>query len=107
MGSGFGTWIKTERIIINVSCYGYNSGSEGYELLCLSVRGLIGKGTKEDDRLWRFLKETLAVDDVRRLQSLSQVKTGMGLVRAWLRTALNERTLENSLTQLLREDKLR
>jgi sorting nexin-29 len=71
-----------------------------------SLMGLIGKGGKEDDRLWKFVRECLSVDDVKRLQSLAQVKTGLGFVRAWLRAALNERTLEYALTEMLRDEKL-
>ena len=64
--------------------------------------------SRGDDRLWQFVREFLTHVDCERLQSLTQVHTSLGWSRAWLRSALNERTLEDLLREMLnQEEKLR
>lgn len=64
--------------------------------------------SRGDDQLWQFVREFLPHTDCERFQSLTQVHTSRGWSRAWLRSAMNERTLEDVLGEMLgTEEKLR
>lgn len=68
-------------------------------------KGLSGIGKGETPRnLWTIAKLTLSPDEVQRFSKLSHVATDVGRGRAWLRAAINERTLENYLHILLAEE---
>ena len=89
------TGVCVGRCVVHCWSFGYPS------------RGFMGK-SREDDRLWQFVREFLTHADCERLQSLSQVRTSLGSARAWLRSALNERMLESLLNEMLyTEEKLR
>ena len=47
--------------------------------------------------LWPLAKICLSSDEVQRFIQLGRVTTDIGRGRAWLRSAINERTLENYL----------
>lgn len=72
-------------------------------------KGLAGIGKSESSgNLWTVAKLSLSPEEVQRFNRLSHVTTDTGRGRAWLRAAINERTLENYLHLILAdEDSLR
>lgn len=51
--------------------------------------------------LWPLAKLCLSFDEIQRFLQLNHVTTDVGRGRAWLRSAINERTLENYLHSIL------
>ena len=54
--------------------------------------------------LWPLAKLCLSSDEVQRFVQLGHVTTDIGRGRAWLRSAINERTLENYLHTICAEE---
>ena len=54
--------------------------------------------------LWPLAKLCLSSDEVQRFVQLSRVTTDIGRGRAWLRSAINERTLENYLHTIFADE---
>ena len=54
--------------------------------------------------LWPIARLCLSAEEERRFQALERVTGDLGRGRAWLRAAINERTLENYLLILLAEE---
>ncbi|XP_060527516.1 sorting nexin-29 isoform X2 [Cylas formicarius] len=58
---------------------------------------------QEQPTLWAFLKQHLTNHEVERYNSLKHIWTDMGRCRAWLRSTLNEKSLERYLHKLLND----
>ena len=68
-------------------------------------KGLAGIGKGESSgNIWSVAKLSLSTEEVQRFIRLSHVTTDVGRGRAWLRAAINERTLENYFHLLLAEE---
>lgn len=58
--------------------------------------------------LWPLAKLCVSAEDLQRFTKLSSVTSELGRGRAWLRAAINERTMENYMhTILSQEEELR
>ncbi len=65
-------------------------------------------GRSEGVSLWPLAKLCVSAEDLQRFSRLSHVTSELGRGRAWLRAAINERTLENYLHGILaHEEQLR
>lgn len=65
-------------------------------------------GRSDGVSLWPLAKLCLSAEDLQRFTRLSHVQMEVGRGRAWLRAAINERTLENYLHIVLgQEEQLR
>eukprot|EP00117_Sycon_ciliatum_P030731 scpid49497/ scgid24169/ Sorting nexin-29 len=63
------------------------------------------KKPESDPVFWHCIRESISKDEVDAILQLKNVATDAGRGRAWLRVALNERTLETKLHQLLADYK--
>ena len=54
--------------------------------------------------LWPLAKLCISTEDLQRFHKLSNVTSELGRGRAWLRAAINERTLENYMHNILGQD---
>ena len=54
--------------------------------------------------LWPLAKLCLSSDEIQRFVRLGHVTTDVGRGRAWLRAAINERTLENYLHSVFADE---
>lgn len=61
-------------------------------------------GRNEEVTLWPLAKLCVSAEDLVRFSKLSQVTTELGRGRAWLRAAINERTLENYMHTVLGQE---
>lgn len=67
----------------------------------------IGRGGAQDQLvLWHYIREHLTRHEYERYTALHNVTTDVGRGRAWLRAALNERSLERYLHMLLSSQQL-
>ncbi len=65
-------------------------------------------GRTEGVSLWPLAKLCVSQEDLQRFHRLLHVKSELGRGRAWLRAAINERTLENYMhTIVSQEEELR
>ena len=65
-------------------------------------------GKAEGVSLWPLARLCVSMEDLQRFYRLSHIKSELGRGRAWLRGAINERTLENYMhTILSQEEELR
>ena len=65
-------------------------------------------GRQEGVSLWPLARLSVSVEDLQRFSRLAHVQTEVGRGRAWLRAAINERTLENYMHIILgQEEELR
>ncbi len=65
-------------------------------------------GRQENVSLWPLARLSVSVEDLQRFSRLDQVHTEVGRGRAWLRAAINERTLETYLHIIIgQEEELR
>eukprot|EP00794_Sanderia_malayensis_P009248 gene9248-10225_t len=62
---------------------------------------LSGLPDTESAAFWPFVKEFLVLSEVQRLLSLNHINTDSGRCRAWLRSCLNENSLERMLVAVL------
>lgn len=58
-------------------------------------------GRNEGVSLWPLAKLCLSTEDLQRFNRLEHVNSELGRGRAWLRAAINERTLENYMHTVL------
>lgn len=61
-------------------------------------------GRTEGVSLWPLAKLCVSAEDLQRFFRLNHVKSELGRGRAWLRAAINERTLENYMHSILAQD---
>lgn len=61
-------------------------------------------GRTEGVSLWPLAKLCVSAEDLQRFFRLNHVKSELGRGRAWLRAAINERTLENYMHSVLAQD---
>lgn len=61
-------------------------------------------GRTEGVSLWPLAKLCASTEDLQRFFRLNHVKSELGRGRAWLRAAINERTLENYMHSILAQD---
>jgi len=71
-----------------------------------NVRDLVGGGELESRKLWRLVKTILPTSEHQRFLLLNNINTDPGRGRAWIRSSLNEQSLEKFCLELLR-DKVR
>jgi len=68
-----------------------------------NVRDLVGGGEVEGRTLWNLLKSYLNPTEQQRFLLLTKITTDLGRGRAWVRSSLNEQSLERFLQSLLRD----
>lgn len=56
--------------------------------------------------MWPIAKLTLSEEEIQRFLHLEHVTSDIGRGRAWLRSAINERTLENYLHTILAHEEV-
>jgi len=68
-----------------------------------NVRDLVGGGEVEGKNLWKLLKKELNAQEQERFMLLNNISTDLGRGRAWIRSSLNEQSLEKFIHSILRD----
>ncbi|CAM9748354.1 unnamed protein product [Lampetra planeri] len=85
--------------------HGLRRGSRGLALTAAALKQVTGIGGKIEPEpvFWHFVREQLGRHELQRYLTLRAIGTDAGRGRAWLRSALNEHSLERHLHTLLAE----
>ncbi|XP_032826315.1 sorting nexin-29 isoform X3 [Petromyzon marinus] len=85
--------------------HGLRRGSRGLALTAAALKQVTGMGGKIEPEpvFWHFVREQLGRHELQRYLTLRAIGTDAGRGRAWLRSALNEHSLERHLHTLLAE----